>query len=1257
MKTIPFLCCNPKSRTRANSEVSKEIWLGPVLGTNRERLLSRCAEYFSGAETGRLIYIAASQPLLELVTEELLAGDTRGVWGDFPLYLFRGFVQKILAQAVLPEISSTGDAQRLALRTPIDREEFPLRRSLISQIIKQLSAAGKLSAMKPLVNHDGCVNTIASLIGELQRAGKSADEFSQVISAQSAESPRAKVQGPKSQLDFDREVALIYRTYAAALDAFDLTDQDADQLRALQILRGDFGDRERVLPRLAELDLLVLDGFFDFTPVQGEILRQLFPAIPNVIVNVNHDQRNPEIFRPFESTIDQLKSMADFEVKINDDSISVKAELSPLRQKLFNVTPAPEAPVGAEVNNLRYFECSDRDTEIRAIAKEIKRLVFREGYALADIALVLRERSAYAETIARVLADESIPCNLERKLEARQIACVRACFKLFDLLREPVREHVTNATMSDIAHVVKSGYFRLAADALAKLVEAFDARYGALASATRDAMTEEALPDRVERLRLHLGIGRWAPDVLENVFAYVGAELRVDAWLNRAQKIIAELPTRESARFFLGGDKNQSDGPLPDREQPDEQLEKNVVKAPAPVHPAAIAWTILVIEYLREVLAAVPAAGSPEELRTALMMLLEKLRFSKQVSAPLGRGSDSVNIPETTVDVRGLEALRRALNVSVRSFNYAHTIVTREPAAARSNGLTRIRLSVFIEEVERSVDSQVLSINNRNRDGLRVLEATDVRGLRFRALFVAGLTEGGFPLRTSGDWLYPHDERERLRKQGVVLEDISNETLLKEEHYFYQAACRATERLYLSRPIALNDGTETVVSYYIDELRRAISPATLATVSVRADLDQKRLRDSSTGGELTTLLIRQSERGNEQPRRDKDPLEKLITESATRRLISDSALRRVTIERQRNSPWFGQFDGELSNPELKAMVARHFGAEYVYSASSLSTYGKCPFRFFASRVLKLEPRNEAALDLPAIDAGKLLHEILRRFFEGHRREYLPALNSDRLRAEISEIADTVFREHERLVPALNERIWKIDCEIRKLILEQVLLFELQLQKRSNARGIRPTFFELGFGRSSPGSDPDSRTDHLRFSRQVPSGAETILVQGQIDRVDLNHQEKLAIAYDYKLSQGAKLTDIESAREMQIPIYLAALEEMFLPGYQLAGGGYYRLRARSGRLNQGLYRRMFEDCTLITGRTMCNEVQWSSIREAVRKQLWQFVDHMRAGDFRVDPSLGKQTCKFCDYPALCRYDTYRINRKRRRRHPLDLDQLT
>ena len=73
--------------------------------------------------------------------------------------------------------------------------------------------------------------------------------------------------------------------------------------------------------------------------------------------------------------------------------------------------------------------------------------------------------------------------------------------------------------------------------------------------------------------------------------------------------------------------------------------------------------------------------------------------------------------------------------------------------------------------------------------------------------------------------------------------------------------------------------------------------------------------------------------------------------------------------------------------------------------------------------------------------------------------------------------------------------------------------------------------------------------------------------------------------------------------------------------------------------------MFGDCTDVTSRMTKDDPEWHRIRGEVSRRVWQFIDGMRAGDFRVQPSLGKKTCEYCDYAAVCRYDTYRISRKR------------
>ncbi|HEV7680764.1 MAG TPA: PD-(D/E)XK nuclease family protein [Pyrinomonadaceae bacterium] len=1245
--------------------MAREIWLGPLLGNNRSQLIARCSQLVSAGKSDRFLYLAASHPLLEIVTQGILDGvNNRGVWGELPVYLFRGFVRQILATAV----DDSGHA--LPTRVPIDQEELPLKRSLISQILARLMATGQLKAIGPLANRDGCVNSIATLIGEIERAAKSPAEVAEIISARISDLPppptsqKSNERILHTQNDFDQEVALIYATYSDLLDRYQLTEADADQLRAFRVLNGEVDGQAVRNPWLADVELLVLDGFFDFTPVQGEILQRLIPQVPDVLVNLNHDERNPEIFLPFQETVAHLSSIVPFAEKQNGgELIPTSGALAELRQKLFNPSLSDKPELMAEVGDeaadelrnkqseIKYFECGDRDTEIREIAKEIKQLVLQHGYSLADIALVVRQRAAYAETIARVMREEALPCNIESRVEANDVPANRAALKLFAILEQMSRDEAAVARVSDLADLIKSEYFCLNENDLATLSSQFDSQYGALLKDRNQTTPADDAVER-ERLKQRYRIGVWDADALENAFAYVGSELRVSGWLDRAARLIKELPSAAATRELLNIDSIEQ-ARDPDEADQIENAETAKVEAAdaerkrrpsRDIHPAALAWTALVLQSFAEKIEAVKREGTPADLRVALMKLLESLSFRDRITRPIRSATEDEELPRSILNYNSLEALRRAFVAAIKSIEMAAGIVSPES--------TLTRLSTFIEEVRRALSSQSQVYGQADRDGLRVLEATDVRGLRFRVVFIAGLIEGGFPLRASRDWIYPHEERERLKRYGLTLEDISPATLLKEEHYFYQAACRATERLYLSRPLVLEDDSETVASYYVDELRRAVGPLEIKAETIRRDYEGQNLEKVSTSSELDITLVRQQERhrhrGDTRELLPQPQIKRLLTLARNDGFLSNSALRRIEIERERASPRFGPYDGEITDPHLLALLRQRFGAEFVHSASGLSVYGNCGYRFFGQRVLKLEPRGEAALDLQAIDAGKLLHDILRRFFERHRRQRLADVDRVELQEELRDLADSVFDEHERVVPPLNQQIWKIDREIRKILLDQVLLYELEIQEEAAATGVVPAYFEVAFGGTkSAARDPESTDRPLELSRSTFVGEETMKISGQIDRVDMASDNTL-IAYDYKLSTGSTKDDIKAGRSLQLPIYLEALERLILPGYQIAGGGYYVIRGGSDRRNKGLHRADLLDYSGIgkkAGGVIADE-EWQQIREDVKAKIWDFLDHLRAGQFEVNPAQKEKTCRFCDFAAVCRYDRYRIDGKNR-----------
>ncbi len=1232
--------------------VLNQIWLGPVLGHNRARLIERCSQMVASNRSDEFLYLAASRPLLELVTQRILDGQTNhGVWGELPVYLFRGFVRRILTTAI------DADGQRLPPRIPIDRDELPLKRSLVSQVLAQLQASRQLKALAPLATRDGCVNTISTLIGEIQRAGKLPDELTRIVEERRQDLSPESTTG-KSQIDYDSEVALIYSTYAGLLERNQLTEDDADQLRALHLLKG-----QGQLPWLANVRLLILDGFFDFTPVQGEILRNLIPAIPETLVNLDYDERNPEIFLPFQETIQQLGSITSFETKRTSDRVPTSGVLSMLRSNLFNTNIAvADDATAPEQTNIRYLECGDRDTEIRAVAREIKRLVLSENYSLADIALVVRQRASYATTISRVMREESVPCNLEPRVDTNDVPAIRAVLKLLAVLEEistgqlPIdRQHpignVRDAValrISPLADLIKSEYFRLGESDLDTLSTQFDSTYLDLLFEDQPGNKDDA-----PRLKGRHRIGFWDADALENAFAYVGSELPVSKWLDRAAQLIRELPHAEATKEILNIDSGavDRDADIADQVENAETAtldDKGLEKKRRPskdIHPAALAWTSLVIRRFAELIQAVPQQGSPAALRVELMRLLESLQFREQIARPVRQTADDHELPQVMLNFNGLECLRRAFVASIKSID-----LTAGDARKDVEHITQ--LGTFIAEVRRALASQTQIFGAADRAGLRVLEATDIRGLRFRAIFVAGLVEGGFPLRASRDWIYPHEERDRLKRYGLILEDISPATLLKEEHYFYQVACRASERLYLTRPLLLEDDAETVASYYIDELRRTIAPYQITAETIRRDYDGKKVAEISSANELRIALVRQQERHRHSADRvallPEPRVKKLLTLARNDGLLTEAALRRIEIERERADRGFGPYDGQITDPDLLRLVRLKFGDEFVHSASGLSVYGNCGYRFFAQRLLRLEPRGEAALDLQAIDAGKLLHDILRRFFERHRREPLNAIDQEKLQKELRDIADGVFNEHERVVPPLNRQIWQIDREIRKILLDQILLYEMEVQKQARELKVLPALFEIAFGNMrSSAKDPASTPQPLELKRGTFVGEESIRISGQIDRVDLAEDETL-IAYDYKLSTGNTKEDIRSGRSLQIPIYLEALEKLLLPESRVAGGGYYVIRGANDRRNKGLHRKSDREYTQLghSVGSLLSDQEWQQIRDEAIARLWEFVDGMRGGTFPVNPAEGKKTCRFCDYRAVCRYERYRIQRKKK-----------
>src|SRR5712664_4582181 len=144
--------------------MNRQIWFGPVLNENRNRLIEECTSRLNTGRVDSFLYLAASRPLLDRVLSSILVGaENSGTWGTASVFLFRGFVRRIISKA-----QTVADRHPLEPRTRIDTDESPIKHTLVSHLLQELADAGQLSTIAPLVRREGCASTVGRLLGEFQ---------------------------------------------------------------------------------------------------------------------------------------------------------------------------------------------------------------------------------------------------------------------------------------------------------------------------------------------------------------------------------------------------------------------------------------------------------------------------------------------------------------------------------------------------------------------------------------------------------------------------------------------------------------------------------------------------------------------------------------------------------------------------------------------------------------------------------------------------------------------------------------------------------------------------------------------------------------------------------------------------------------------------------------------------------------------------------------------------------------------------------
>jgi ATP-dependent helicase/nuclease subunit B len=310
-----------------------------------------------------------------------------------------------------------------------------------------------------------------------------------------------------------------------------------------------------------------------------------------------------------------------------------------------------------------------------------------------------------------------------------------------------------------------------------------------------------------------------------------------------------------------------------------------------------------------------------------------------------------------------------SLEEKIKSFNlFIETIQEILSLIQLEFGDTKFPLKYFLGNIRTAVNSSRFNIREKPGYGVLVTNLNEIRGLEFDFLFIGGMTDGMLPTRYAPEIFF----------SGSFFKYEENHSA-EERYHFYQSLCSWQKRLYLSYP-AIEGNKELSRSVFLNEFEDLFEVT---------KIDESNYKDSIYSKE--ELLVNFGKNYSSDPH---DLFKGDIPPDFNFLELKDSILNdQKRLEQLLLPP---EQQTYLNNDNLKETINREF------SVTQLETYAKCPFKYFAERILNLKPIEEPEEEMEGQELGSLLHAILYEFYTELKKKNIVLFNSNEQQFAVAE---------------------------------------------------------------------------------------------------------------------------------------------------------------------------------------------------------------------------------------------------------------
>src|SRR5436853_401913 len=371
-----------------------EVLIGPANSGKTETLVARVTD--AVAATRRGVHLVVPSAPAASVLRELLSEEV----DSLPLEAVKTF------PALYHTILDQSKTQRHSM-TLIDRDH------LLRLIIAELAQSDRLRYFGETAAMPGLVNSLGALIEELWRCAIAPQDFAHI----------AEMRGDK-----DRDIAQVFTRYAAALEALEAVDSESAGHAALLAI-------DKASEPRRWFSLIAVDGFDFLTAMQVRLLSTLAARGVEVLVSLTYDEARAIHYwqRP---TIARLQAAgATFTPCATEPNSRIQIAAAALmnEQQAAEFIANRSFKDASTASEMTIISAPDRASEVRSVAREIKRLVIENQITLDEIAIVCRSLSFSAPQIDRIFDECAIPVTMDVPLAVTENPAVVALLRLLNL--------------------------------------------------------------------------------------------------------------------------------------------------------------------------------------------------------------------------------------------------------------------------------------------------------------------------------------------------------------------------------------------------------------------------------------------------------------------------------------------------------------------------------------------------------------------------------------------------------------------------------------------------------------------------------------------------------------------------------------------------------------------------------------------------------------------------------------------------------